>query len=97
MEEEKIIRRHYLFTGRVQGVGFRARAQWVATRLGITGWVMNKADGRVEMVAQGTPMALANMIPQMRYSDWIFIESVEEWPEEVKPEETGFRIHSSWY
>ena len=95
--EEKIIRRHYLFSGRVQGVGFRFRAQWEAQKLGITGWVMNRADGRVEMVAQGTPLALARLIHQMRQSDWIFIESVEEWPEEVKPEETDFRIHSGRY
>lgn len=94
MEEQKIIRKHYLFSGRVQGVGFRSRAQWVATRLGITGWVMNRADGRVEMVAQGTPKAIANMIPQMRHSDWIFIESVEEWDEEVDPKETTFRMYS---
>ena len=91
--EEKIIRKHYFFSGRVQGVGFRSRAQWIASRMGITGWVMNKADGRVEIVAQGTPKALANFIPQIRSSDWIFIESVEERQEEPDPSQTTFTIY----
>jgi acylphosphatase len=41
-----------LVEGRVQGVGFRARAQSVATRLGIRGLVRNRADGRVEIFAE---------------------------------------------
>ena len=33
-----MIRRHYWFSGRVQGVGFRYRAYYIAGSLGITGW-----------------------------------------------------------
>ena len=39
--------------GRVQGVYFRASAQREARRLGLTGWVKNRADGSVEVLAEG--------------------------------------------
>lgn len=33
-----IVRKHFRFTGRVQGVGFRYRAKYAANGMGITGW-----------------------------------------------------------
>lgn len=39
--------------GRVQGVYFRASALREARRLGLTGWVANRPDGSVELVAEG--------------------------------------------
>ncbi|MEO6063327.1 MAG: acylphosphatase [Thermoflexales bacterium] len=39
--------------GRVQGVNFRQSAMREASRLGLTGWVMNRDDGAVETVAEG--------------------------------------------
>jgi acylphosphatase len=44
---------HIVVRGRVQGVYFRAAAQREARRLGLTGWVKNRNDGSVEMVAEG--------------------------------------------
>ncbi|MBN1557804.1 MAG: acylphosphatase [Lentisphaerae bacterium] len=46
-------RGHFLIEGRVQGVCFRMAARDEAVRLGLTGWVRNRADGRVESVAEG--------------------------------------------
>ena len=43
------IRKHMIFSGEVQGVGFRYRAFVYAQELGLTGWVINLDDGRVEM------------------------------------------------
>jgi acylphosphatase len=45
--------RHYFVSGRVQGVFFRAQTQATARRLGLTGWVRNLSDGRVECLACG--------------------------------------------
>jgi acylphosphatase len=45
-------------TGMVQGVGYRYALQREAAKLGITGWVRNRADGSVEAVAQGSQQAL---------------------------------------
>ncbi|HQY60180.1 MAG: acylphosphatase [Myxococcales bacterium] len=39
--------------GRVQGVFFRAATQREARRLGVTGWVKNRNDGTVEVLAEG--------------------------------------------
>ncbi|MBI5517543.1 MAG: acylphosphatase [Deltaproteobacteria bacterium] len=39
--------------GRVQGVFFRASTQREARRLGLTGWVQNRPDGSVEVLAEG--------------------------------------------
>ena len=44
--------------GRVQGVFFRAATQREARRLGLTGWVRNRPDGSVELLAIGEPAAL---------------------------------------
>ena len=48
------ITKHYLISGRVQGVGFRAFVRQKAGELGLRGWVRNLGDGRVEVVGQGT-------------------------------------------
>lgn len=46
--------RHYFVAGKVQGVWYRAHTLKQAQALGITGWVRNLADGRVEVLACGT-------------------------------------------
>ena len=47
------VRAHILISGRVQGVLFRSEAQDEARRQGLTGWVRNLPDGRVEAVFEG--------------------------------------------
>ena len=49
-------------TGRVQGVGYRAWALDTARRLGLRGWVRNRADGSVEALVTGDDEAVAAMI-----------------------------------
>ena len=46
--------RRYVVTGRVQGVGFRWFVEREAAQLGVTGWVRNREDGSVEVMATGT-------------------------------------------
>lgn len=48
--------------GRVQGVFFRATAQREARRLGIAGWVKNRGDASVEMLAEGEEDELKELI-----------------------------------
>jgi len=43
-----------LYSGRVQGVGFRATVRYIACGYDVTGTVRNLPDGRVELVAEGT-------------------------------------------
>ncbi|MCG2633671.1 MAG: acylphosphatase [Gammaproteobacteria bacterium] len=57
----KPVCRHYLVTGRVQGVYFRANTRDQAIALGLHGWVQNRADGSVELVACGSPTSLARL------------------------------------
>ena len=45
--------RHAIFSGRVQGVGFRAFVEDEAARHGVEGWVRNRRDGTVEAVFAG--------------------------------------------
>jgi acylphosphatase len=53
-----IVRRRYVITGHVQGVGFRYFAEAAATREGVHGWVQNVAGGSVEAVLEGEQSAV---------------------------------------
>ncbi len=55
-----------IVSGRVQGVGFRFFAVDVAEELGITGWVKNLKDGRVEVEAHGVKEIVEVMIERLR-------------------------------
>lgn len=71
------IRRHYIFKGNVQGVGFRYRAVHAASMYGVTGWVCNMYDGSVEMEAQGTPEAIDMMLQILRNDRYIYIDDMD--------------------
>jgi len=51
-------RLHIYYTGSVQGVGFRFTVERTAGSLGLSGWVKNLGDGRVEAVVEGEESAL---------------------------------------
>ncbi|MBS0448317.1 MAG: acylphosphatase [Proteobacteria bacterium] len=52
--------------GRVQGVGYRDACVRRAHILGIRGWVCNRVDGSVELLLQGAPDVLAQMLAWLR-------------------------------
>lgn len=54
-------------TGRVQGVGYRWHAREAALGLGLTGRVRNRADGSVQVLAEGPKAALASLLEWARH------------------------------
>ncbi len=54
------------FSGRVQGVGFRYTAISQAQDAGVTGYVKNLRDGRVEVVAEGTQAKLERLLERLK-------------------------------
>src|SRR5262249_42896941 len=54
------------YTGRVQGVGFRVTAEWLARKFPVTGWVRNLPDGGVELLAEGTDAAVEDFLRAVR-------------------------------
>jgi acylphosphatase len=52
--------------GRVQGVFYRASTQTTAQNLGLTGWVRNREDGSVELVAEGPRASLESLLEWCR-------------------------------
>ncbi|MDO8703442.1 MAG: acylphosphatase [Sulfuricaulis sp.] len=53
--------RHFIVSGQVQGVFFRASTESTARRLGLTGWVRNIPDGQVELIACGEESKLQEL------------------------------------
>lgn len=86
-----MVRRHIYFSGIVQGVGFRYRTYYIARNLGLTGWVKNCWDGRVEVEAQGREediMELVSLLKEQRFIEIDFY-SMEDIP--LRPE-SSFEI-----
>lgn len=71
-----MVRKHFFFSGRVQGVGFRYQSAYYARRLGLTGWVRNLSDGRVEMEVQGKEFVIAQLVLELKNTSYIRIERV---------------------
>jgi acylphosphatase len=51
-----------IVSGRVQGVSYRVATAHEATRLKLAGWVRNRADGSVELEAEGADAAVAQLL-----------------------------------
>jgi acylphosphatase len=59
---EDTIRRHVMISGDVQGVFFRETARRKATEAGVSGWITNRSDGRVEAVFEGPAEAVDDLV-----------------------------------
>lgn len=82
----------FVVSGRVQGVFFRQSAVELANRLGLDGWVRNRADGRVDGLASGAPEAVEQFRSWLRRGPPAArIERVEWAPAEEEPDE-GFVV-----
>lgn len=75
------VRAHILVSGRVQGVYYRSYAVDMARELGLTGWVRNRFDGRVEALVEGEEEAVGKMV---------------EWCHKGSPSARVERVEVSW-
>ena len=86
------IRKKFIFTGRVQKVGFRLEVSLIAKKLGLTGWVKNTPQGEVEAEIQGEKDKIAFLIKFMKSLKRIKIVKVEEQVMEVIDTEDEFIV-----
>lgn len=63
-----MIRATVLYSGHVQGVGFRWTARSIASGYAVTGYVKNLPDGRVEMVVEGEPTEVNAMLDELAHT-----------------------------
>jgi len=66
------------YSGKVQGVGFRATAAEIAKDYPVTGWVKNLSDGRVQLLAEGPDEAVEKFLAAIR----------KRWKDSITKEET---------
>ena len=66
--------KHIVFYGRVQGVGFRYTAKYMAQSLDLTGWVRNEYDGTVTMEVQGREALINKLLVGLNQNRFITIE-----------------------
>jgi acylphosphatase len=80
-------------SGYVQGVGFRLSAARVAQRLGLSGWVCNRWDGSVEVMAQGAAAAVDEMATWLASGPpGAVVRSVKVDPADADPGLSSFEI-----
>lgn len=80
------------FSGKVQGVGFRATARGIARRHGLVGWVRNEPDGTVLLEAQGPRGEIDAVVAEIRAAFPVHLRAVDEQPMGELPGESGFEI-----
>jgi acylphosphatase len=81
-----------VYTGRVQGVGFRFTAQTLAQGLSVAGWVKNLGNGAVEVVAEADEAVLKDFLEAINqhFSEYIHDADIQ-W-QEAKGEFNDFGI-----
>jgi acylphosphatase len=84
--------KHILFSGQVQGVGFRYTANRIAGRYNITGFVRNLPDGDVEMLAQGPEQDIDNCLADIQDHFAGYIRDTRIEPVPCNGRHTDFRI-----
>ena len=87
-----MIRRTVKFTGRVQGVGFRATTSSIARRHEVTGTVENLPDGRVRLVAEGEAAAVEAFIKDVQDAMDRHIQSSDKHDADATGEFDGFAV-----
>ena len=91
--DKKQIHLHATVEGRVQGVGFRYFVMREADSLSLTGWVRNRYNGTVEVVAEGKRSRLEQLLQAIRRGPRSsHVQNVDPRWEEATNEFIGFRV-----
>lgn len=79
MNENIVMQRvHLIISGTVQGVGFRSWAKWQAKKLNLSGWVKNRDDESVELVAEGAEGKLNELVKRCQKGpDASYVKNVD--------------------
>lgn len=87
-----MVRKQIRFTGRVQGVGFRATARGIARRHPVSGWVRNEPDGSVLLEVQGDSAAAGAFLHDLRAALGAHISGESSADAPLREGEAGFEI-----
>jgi acylphosphatase len=95
MTHNKYATLHLYVSGRVQGVGFRFFTIRCARNYGITGWVKNLYDGRVEIEAEGELSNLRLFLDEVRVgpAHAHVAKAVDQWTEIAAPTYEDFNLY----
>jgi acylphosphatase len=76
------VRKRVLYSGQVQGVGFRYTARQLAQRFAVAGYVRNLPSGDVELVAEGEPDEVQRLLDAVaaRMADYIASHTIHDEP-----------------
>jgi acylphosphatase len=86
------VRREVLFSGQVQGVGFRYTVMRLAVNLEVTGFVRNMPDGRVQLVAEGASGEINRLLDGIRAAMGGYIRNEETIESSATGEFRGFGV-----
>ena len=93
MSGDGVRRAHVEIVGRVQGVGFRWFVRERARALGVAGWVSNRDDGAVEVLAEGPATSVARLLDDLRQGpSGAYVTAVHELPDDGAPAPKPFSV-----
>jgi acylphosphatase len=79
----EVERREVVYSGRVQGVGFRYTTRSIAQQFAVSGYVKNLPDGRVELVVEGRPEEVRAMLRAVQSEMGRYIRDAHENPSQA--------------
>lgn len=85
-------RAHLIYSGRVQGVGFRFTTEEIARSLGVSGWIRNLPSGEVEVLVQAPESAIEDLMKRVSDRFGRYIKEVKiDW-ESAGENSEGFEV-----
>lgn len=86
------VRKHIVFHGKVQGVGFRYTAKYLARSMDLTGWVQNEWDGTVTMEVQGRETLINKLLVGLNQDRFISVEWMDTTEIPLRDDEKSFSV-----